>query len=61
LVGSKVAPEPDLAPSEAVSAEALRHSLPEFMQSSDDSFSFKKFLWEKSTRVETDKDSRKLA
>jgi hypothetical protein len=38
----------DLAPSEAVTAEALRESFPECIQSKDDPLAFKKFLAEKS-------------
>jgi hypothetical protein len=38
----------DLAPSEAVTSEALRESLSEYLQSKDDPLSFKKFLAEKS-------------
>lgn len=51
----------DMAPSEAVSAEALRHSLPEFLQSNEDPFAFKEFLRAKSSRSETGSDSRKFA
>ncbi len=38
----------DLAPSEAVTSEALRESFSEYFQSKDDPFSFKEFLAEKS-------------
>lgn len=51
----------DLAPSEAVSAEALRQSLPEFLQSSEDPFAFKEFLREKSNTLKAVDESRKIA
>lgn len=38
----------EIAPSEAVTSEALQQSFPEFLQSSDDPLAFKKFLDEKS-------------
>lgn len=51
----------DIAPSEAVTSEALRESLSEYLQSKDDPLSFKKFLLEKSNPGGAVHDKLKVA